>query len=194
MGTNEEGTLGRLKALRREFVDAKIAEHNGRIVKTTGDGLLVEFASVVDAMRRAIEWQRDMAERHAGEQAGGRLEFRIGVNVGDVIIDGDDIFGDGGAEILTETSRRKARDLAGQALETGENEPAVLINVAYVLAHLGEDVGAMIGLVDRVLALNPSFARAWYIAGILRLWGWSARSCHRAHPERAAPEPARGCG
>jgi tetratricopeptide (TPR) repeat protein len=63
---------------------------------------------------------------------------------------------------LTETSRRKARDLAGQALETGENEPAVLINVAYVLAHLGEDIGAMIGLLDRALALNPSFARAWY--------------------------------
>jgi class 3 adenylate cyclase len=69
-------------------------------------------------MHCAIEWQRGMAERHAGEQADGRLEFRIGVNVGDVVIDGDDIFGDGVAEILTETSRRKARDLAGQALET----------------------------------------------------------------------------
>jgi adenylate cyclase len=78
MGTNEECTLGRLKALRREFVDLKIAEHNGRIAKTTGDGLLVKFASVVDAMRCAIEWRRGMAERHAGEEADGRLEFRIG--------------------------------------------------------------------------------------------------------------------
>ena len=95
MGVDDEGTLERLKALRRGLIDLKIAEHNGRIVKTTGDGILVEFASVVDAMRCAIGWQRGMAERSADQSADGRIAFRIGVNVGDVIIDGDDIFGDG---------------------------------------------------------------------------------------------------
>ena len=90
MGADEEGTLARLKALRADLIDPAIAGHNGRIVKTTGDGLLVEFASVVDAMRCAIGWQRAMAEN-----APTGIEFRIGVNLGDVIIDGDDIFGDG---------------------------------------------------------------------------------------------------
>ncbi len=90
MGADEEGTLARMKALRAEVIDPAIARGNGRIVKTTGDGLLVEFASVVDAMRCAIGWQKAM--REGGE---GSIEFRIGVNLGDVIIDGDDIFGDG---------------------------------------------------------------------------------------------------
>ncbi len=86
MGADEEGTLGRLKALRAELIDPAVAAHHGRIVKTTGDGLLVEFASVVDAMRSAIEWQRGMSERT--EPAETRIEFRIGVNLGDVVIDG----------------------------------------------------------------------------------------------------------
>src|SRR6266404_557994 len=93
MGADEEGTLARLKALRAELIDPSITEHNGRIVKTTGDGLLVEFASVVDAMRCAIQWQSAMADRP--QPAETRIDFRIGVNLGDVIIDGDDIFGDG---------------------------------------------------------------------------------------------------
>jgi TolB-like protein len=95
MGVDEEGTLRRLKALRAELVDPSIAEHHGRIVKTTGDGLLAEFASVVDAMRCANAVQRAMAGRNAAVPADGRIEFRIGVNVGDVIIDSDDIYGDG---------------------------------------------------------------------------------------------------
>src|SRR5712691_6670692 len=90
---DEEGTLGRLKALRAELIDPKIAGHNGRIVKTTGDGLLVEFASVVDALRCATARQTAMADRP--QPAETRIDFRIGVNLGDVIIDGDDIFGDG---------------------------------------------------------------------------------------------------
>jgi TolB-like protein/class 3 adenylate cyclase len=90
MGADEEGTLRRLKALRAELIDPAITKHNGRIVKTTGDGLLVEFASVVDAMRCAIAWQTAMAER-----AETGIEWRIGVNLGDIIIDGDDIHGDG---------------------------------------------------------------------------------------------------
>jgi adenylate cyclase len=95
MGVDDSGTLAALKAHRRELVDPKIAEHNGRIVKTTGDGLLLEFSSVVDAVRCAVEVQRGMGERNAGVASDKRLDFRIGINVGDIIIDGDDIFGDG---------------------------------------------------------------------------------------------------
>src|SRR5271169_2988298 len=95
MGADEEGTLERLKALRRELLDPKIAEHKGRIVKTTGDGLLVEFASVVDAVRCAVEVQQAMPERNAGVAADSRIELRIGINLGDVIVEGDDLYGDG---------------------------------------------------------------------------------------------------
>jgi adenylate cyclase len=95
MGVDEEGTLAALKADRREIIDPKIAEHRGRIVKTTGDGALVEFASAVDAVRCAMEIQRAMAERNAAVPEDRRIEFRIGINVGDIIIDEGDIYGDG---------------------------------------------------------------------------------------------------
>ncbi len=95
MGADEEGTLERLKTLRRELLDPKIAEHKGRLVKTTGDGLLVEFASVVDAVRCAVAVQQAMAERNIGVAAGNRIELRIGINLGDVIVEGDDLYGDG---------------------------------------------------------------------------------------------------
>jgi adenylate cyclase len=95
MGADEEATLAQLKAHRRALVDPKITEHRGRIVKTTGDGLLVEFASVVDALRCAVEVQAGMAERNAEVPRDRRIEFRVGINVGDIIIDGGDIFGDG---------------------------------------------------------------------------------------------------
>jgi adenylate cyclase len=95
MGINEEGTLAALKVCRRELIDPKIAEHRGRIVKTTGDGALVEFASAVDATRCAMEIQYAMAERNAAIPKDRRVEFRIGINVGDIIIDEADIYGDG---------------------------------------------------------------------------------------------------
>jgi len=95
MGADEEGTLAALKAIRRELADSKIAEHRGRIVKTTGDGLLVEFPSVVDAVRCAVEVQQGMAERNAEVPPATRIEFRIGINVGDVVVEDGDIFGDG---------------------------------------------------------------------------------------------------
>src|SRR5690348_6153139 len=95
MGLHEEGTLAQLKAHRRALVDPKIKEHRGKIIKTTGDGMLVEFASAVDAVRCAVEIQRGMAERNAGVQSERRIEFRIGINLGDVIHDDKDIFGDG---------------------------------------------------------------------------------------------------
>jgi TolB-like protein/class 3 adenylate cyclase len=95
METDEEGTLAVLKAIRRELGDPKISEHRGRIVKTTGDGLLVEFASVVDAMRCAVEVQRGMAERNAEMPQEKRIEFRIGIHQGDIVVEDGDIFGDG---------------------------------------------------------------------------------------------------
>jgi len=95
MAADEEGTLAALKTLRREVADPKIKEHRGRIVNTAGDGLLSEFASVVDAVRCAVEVQREIAARNAGVQAERRIEFRIGINLGDIMIDENDIFGDG---------------------------------------------------------------------------------------------------
>src|SRR5881396_3008636 len=95
MGADEEGTLERFKAYRRQLVDPKIAEHRGRIVKTTGDGLLAEFASVVDAMRCAAEVQRGMLDRDEGLADDRRIRFRIGINLGDVIAEDGDILGDG---------------------------------------------------------------------------------------------------
>ena len=95
MGADEEGTLAQLKAHRHGLLDPTIEEHQGRIVKTTGDGMLTEFASVVDALRCAIEIQRGMLRRNADVPQERRIEFRVGINVGDIIIDGGDIYGDG---------------------------------------------------------------------------------------------------
>jgi adenylate cyclase len=95
IGADEGGTLERLKALRRELLDPKIADHRGRLVKTTGDGLLLEFGSVVDALRCAVEVQRGMAGRNTGMPTDNRIEFRIGINVGDIVVEDGDIFGDG---------------------------------------------------------------------------------------------------
>jgi TolB-like protein len=95
MGADEEGTLAQLKAHRRALVDPKIIEHRGRIVQTAGDGILVEFASVVDALRCAVEVQSGMAERNVNVPQDSRIEFRVGVHQGDIIVDGNDIFGDG---------------------------------------------------------------------------------------------------
>jgi adenylate cyclase len=95
MGEDEEGTLAALKAIRRELSDPKVKEHRGRIVKTTGDGLLLEFASVVDAVRCAVEVQLAMPERNTGVEGDNRIELRIGINLGDVIVEGDDLYGEG---------------------------------------------------------------------------------------------------
>ncbi len=95
MGQDETGTLARLKNLRAEFLHPKVAEHGGRIVKTTGDGTLIEFASAVDAVTHAVEVQRGMAERNASLPDHEQIHLRLGINVGDIIIDADDIYGDG---------------------------------------------------------------------------------------------------
>ena len=95
MGADEEGTHERLKAHLRELVEPKIREHSGRIVKNTGDGLLAEFPSVVDTVRCAVELQRVMIDREAGMPEDRRIRFRIGINLGDIIVEDADIFGDG---------------------------------------------------------------------------------------------------
>jgi class 3 adenylate cyclase len=95
IGADEEGTLARLKAHRRELIDPKITEHRGRIVKTTGDGFLVEFASVVDALRCATEVQAAIAERDGAASPDSRIEFRVGIHMGDIVVEDGDIFGDG---------------------------------------------------------------------------------------------------
>jgi iron complex transport system substrate-binding protein len=95
IGADEEGTLDRIRSIRADVIDPKIAEHHGRLVKTTGDGLLVEFGSVVDALRCATEVQQAMARRNSGVGVPERIEFRIGISVGDVVVEDGDIFGDG---------------------------------------------------------------------------------------------------
>src|ERR1700746_2967032 len=95
MGIDEAGTLARLKAMRHDLFDPLIAAHSGRTFKLMGDGALVEFGSAVDAVTCAIEVQKKVQQRNAGSPEDSRIQFRIGINVGDVIVDGDDIYGDG---------------------------------------------------------------------------------------------------
>ena len=95
MGSDEAGTLAELKRIRCELIEGKIADHQGRIVKLTGDGILAEFPSVVSAVACAVEMQRQIRERFASVPDDKRIVFRIAVNLGDVIVDGDDIYGDG---------------------------------------------------------------------------------------------------
>src|SRR6201981_717195 len=134
MGVDEEGALERLKALRRELLDPKIAEHKGRIVKTTGDGLLVEFASVVDAVRCAIAVQRAMPERNSGVAVESRIELRIGINLGDVIVEGDDLYGDG----VNIAARIEALADAGGVVVSNTVHDHVRDRVPFVFDDLGE--------------------------------------------------------
>src|SRR5690242_8033513 len=134
MGADEEGTLERLKALRRELLDPKIAEHHGRIVKTTGDGMLVEFASVVDAVRCAVAVQQAMAERNTGVAADSRIELRIGINLGDVIVEGDDLYGDG----VNIAARIEALTDAGGVFVSNTVHDHVRDRLPFLFEDLGE--------------------------------------------------------
>jgi adenylate cyclase len=134
MGADEEGTLERLKALRHEVVDPNIAEHRGRIVKTTGDGLLVEFASVVDAVRCAVAVQRAMPEQNAGVATDNRIELRIGINLGDVIVEGDDLYGDG----VNIAARIEALADAGGVFISNTVHDHVRDRLPFVFDDLGE--------------------------------------------------------
>ena len=200
MGADEEGTLARLKAHRRELVDPKIAEHRGRIVKTTGDGLLGEFASVVDAVRFAVEIQREMAERNADVPSDRRIEFRIGINVGDIIIDESDIFGDGvnvaarlealaapGGICVSRMVRDQVRDKLDLAFEdVGEQQVKNIARPvrAYRLRIEGV-AGAGTAIPSTVRGRVPRWAIAAGIAGFVVL-AIGAAAFWRLH----SPEPA----
>jgi len=134
MGADEEGTLERLKALRHELLDPQIAEHHGRIVKTTGDGILVEFASVVDAVRCAVEVQQAIPERDTGIAADKRIELRIGINLGDVIVEGDDLYGDG----VNIAARIEALADAGGVFVSNTVHDQVRDRLPFVFEDLGE--------------------------------------------------------
>jgi adenylate cyclase len=119
IGRDETRTLACLKTLRHELIDPKIRENGGRIVNTTGDGLLVEFGSVVDAVRSAVELQRGMSQRDADVPSDRRIAFRIGIHMGDIVVDGDDILGDGvnvaaRLEALAEPGSRVQEEIAGK--------------------------------------------------------------------------------
>ena len=156
MGADEEGTLERLKALRRELLDPKIAEHHGRIVKTTGDGMLVEFASVVDAVRCAVEVQQAMPERNTGVAADNRIELRIGINLGDVIVEGDDLYGDG----VNIAARIEALADAGGVFVSNTVHDHVRDRLPFVFEDLGEQQVKNIARPVRVYRVRDSGSAA----------------------------------
>jgi TolB-like protein/class 3 adenylate cyclase len=134
MEADEEGTLERLKALRREVLDQQLAEHHGRIVKTNGDGLLVEFASVVDAVSCAVAVQQAMPERDTGVAAHNRIELRIGINLGDLIVEDDDLYGDG----VNIAARIEALADAGGVFVSNTVHDQVRDRLPFVFEDLGE--------------------------------------------------------
>src|ERR1700722_16095443 len=151
MGADEEGTHARLQAHRRELVDAKIGEHSGRIVKTTGDGILAEFGSVVDAVRCAAEVQRAMIDREAGMPENRRIRLRIGINLGDVIVEDDDIFGDG----VNVAARLEALSDPGGLCISRMVRDQIRDKLAYAFEDLGEQNVKNIARPVRVYALRP---------------------------------------
>jgi TolB-like protein len=156
MGADEEGMLERLKALRRELVDPKIGEHRGRIVKTTGDGLLVEFASVVDAVRCAVAVQQAMPERDMGAAADSRIELRIGINLGDVIVEGDDLYGDG----VNIAARIESLADAGGVFVSNTVHDQVRDRLPFVFEDLGEQQVKNITRPVRVYRVRDASAAA----------------------------------
>jgi adenylate cyclase len=151
MGADEEGTHERLKAHRRERVDPKISEHSGRIVKTTGDGMLVEFASVVDAVRCAAELQRVLIDRDAGLPEDRRIKFRIGINRDDVIVEDGDIFGDG----VNVAARLEALSDPGGLCISRTVRDQIRDKLAYRFEDLGEQSVKNIATPVRVYTLHP---------------------------------------
>src|SRR5438132_10163537 len=156
MGADEEGTHERFKAHLVELVDPKIREHHGRIVKTTGDGVLAEFASVVDAVRCAAELQRAMADRDLDLAEERRLRFRIGVNLGDVIADGGDIYGDG----VNIAARLEALAEPNGICVSRVVRDQIRDKLAYQFEDLGEQSVKNIARPVRVYALRPEAVAA----------------------------------
>jgi adenylate cyclase len=207
MGADEEGTLAQLKAHRRELVDPKIAEHRGRIVKTTGDGWLAEFASVVDAVRCAVEIQRDMAGRNAGVPPDRRIEFRVGINLGDIISEEGDIFGDGvnvaarlealaepGGICVNRAVRDQVRDKVDLAFEDlGEQQ---VKNIARPVRAYRVVIDAAVGLAAAAALGRRRQVPRWVIAAgiaglVLGASGaaafWRLYQPHHVAPTAASP-------
>ena len=149
MGADEEGTLERLKAHRRQLIDPKIAEHRGRIVKTTGDGVLAEFPSVVDAVRCSAEVQRGMLDREPEVPDERRIRLRIGINLGDVIVEGGDIFGNG----VNVAARLEALSEPGGICVSGTVHDQIRDKLPYRFADRGEQSVKNIARPVRVYAL-----------------------------------------
>jgi adenylate cyclase len=156
MGADEEGTLERLKALRRELLDPKIAEHHGRIVKTTGDGMLVEFASVVDAVRCAVAVQQAMPERNASVAADKCIGLRIGINLGDVIVEDDDLYGHG----VNIAARIEALADAGGVFVSNTVHDQVRDRLPFVFEDLGEQQVKNIARPVRVYRVRDAATRS----------------------------------
>ena len=147
MGMDEEGTHERVQAYSRELVNPKIAEHRGRVVKNTGDGFLAEFASVVDAVRCGVEIQRGVAKRNADAPPEKRIEFRVGINLGDVIIEGDDIYGDG----VNIAARLEALAEPGSVCVSRMVRDQIRDKLAYPFEDMGEQTVKNIARPVRVL-------------------------------------------
>jgi TolB-like protein/class 3 adenylate cyclase len=219
MGADEEGTLDRLKAHRWELIDPKVKEHRGRIVKLTGDGALVEFPSVVDAVKCAVEIQRAMADRNAETSEDKRIAFRIGVNLGDVIIDGGDIYGDGvniaarlealaepGGVCLSHTVRDHVGDRLPYIFEDiGEQS---VKNIAQPVHAWAMSADAVASLPEVVLPAQSTAASRrrparWVTVaaaglvlvigiGIAAWWAWPQRGAPAAAVPAASPQSPRG--
>jgi adenylate cyclase len=151
MRADEEGTHQRLGAHLRELVEPKIKEHRGRVVKNIGDGMLVEFPSVVDAVRCAVEVQREMAERNVGVPVERRIEFRVGINLGDVIVEEHDIFGDG----VNVAARLEALAEPGGICISSTVQEQIRDKLAYPFEDKGEQSVKNIARPVRVYALRP---------------------------------------
>jgi adenylate cyclase len=177
---DESGTIERLRAVRTELVDPKIAAHGGRIVKTAGDGLLLEFPSATSALRCAIEVQREMGARNAGRADDDRLDFRIGVNLGDVVIDGDDILGDGvnvaarleplsapGGICISGTVREHVRENLGVEYEdAGEQRVKNIARPVHVYRIV---LGGGLDREPPPTPVSTANRRGWIVAGVAAL-------------------------
>src|SRR6266542_407648 len=175
MGADEEGTLDRLKAHRRQLVDPKIAEHHGRIVKTAGDGMLVEFPSVVDAVRCAVEVQRGMLDRESEMDADQRLRFRAGINLGDVIVEGADIFGDG----VNVAARLEGLAEPGGICISETVRDHVGDRLPYAFEDMGEQSVKNITRPVRAYAMSAAAVAATPLTAVQAPPGWARRALTR---------------
>jgi class 3 adenylate cyclase len=171
IGDDEEGTHTALKRVRKSLVDPKIAQHRGRVVKNTGDGALVEFASAIDAVRCAVEIQSAMAELNVDIPADRRIEFRLGINVGDIIFDEGDIYGDG----VNIAARVQSLAKAGAICLSDNAYQQVRGKLALDVSDMGEQQLKNIGSSTSGIAVTERIG-AWHLlqcGGVPPFGGWS---------------------